>query len=199
DGSRFRRHVEPRVSKVKASDQNNAPGREIVDVRNVNPYPKSAEFIASPGVADFEIHTIVVDVLDGGVDDDRPVHDALDMHFNVAWVDTRNVRTSLKLQDILTDPASVPDLHLWDEVDLPCSEQTLRYLRFQPCDVGGSDEPLSVNVLERHRFRLFGPSPKDLLDIVQSSGSDDPHVEPLLRGHELPCAPRHRPFEVFRG
>src|SRR5699024_8563443 len=131
--------------------------------------------------------------------DDRPVHDALDMHFNVARADTGNVRAPLKLQDILIDPASIPDLHLWDEVDLPCPEQTLRQLRLEPCDVGGSNEPFSVDLLERHRLRLFGPSPEDLLDIVQASVSDDPHVEPFLRGHELPCAPRHRPFEVFRG
>src|SRR5699024_8894434 len=129
DGCRYCWHVESSVSDIESSREVDSSGRENIDIRKVDLSPESSEAVGSPGVADFEIYTIVVDVLDGGVDDDRPVHDALDMHFNVAWVDTGNVRASLKLQDILIDPASIPDLHLWDEVDLPCSEQTLRNLR----------------------------------------------------------------------
>src|SRR5699024_11364696 len=111
---------------------------------------------------------------------------------DVARVDTGNIGAPLELDDLLIDPSRISDLQLGCEVDVSCSEQTLRHLRLESLDVSGSNEPFAVDALKRHGARLFGSSSEDLFDIVQSASSDDPHVEAFLRRPELPCHPQPR-------
>src|SRR5699024_1455213 len=166
-GRRLRSCVELCAGDVEASHENNAPGREIVDISEVDSCPKPAESVCSPRISDFKIHAIVIDVLDCGLDGDRPVHDPLNVHFDVARVDTGNIGAPLELDDLLIDPSRISDLQLGCEVDVSCSEQTLRHLRLESLDVSGSNEPFAVDALKRHGARLFGSSSEDLFDIVQ--------------------------------